>query len=113
MNPFEQQLKLAREMMELNAESIRKIAEFDAQNLKNYVQFNQAFASRLPEVKDVQGLVELQREYGEALWNSTQAAIKARGEMQREAFEANTSIIRNALTPGAATAESKDESASG
>lgn len=99
MNPFEQQMKLAREMMELNADWFRKLAEFDSQNFNNYVEFNRDFASRLPEVKDVQSFVELQREYGEQLWNNTQQALKTRAEMQREAFAANNEILRKAFSP--------------
>lgn len=111
MNPFEQQMKLARDLVERNAESFRKLAEFDANNFSNYVQFNQDFASRLPEVKDIQGFVELQREYGEQLWNNAQEALKARAELQREAFEANNEIIRNAFASQAQETPVAKESA--
>ena len=99
MNPMEQQMKVARELMELNAEWFRKLAEFDSKNFSSYVQFNQDFAGKLPEVNDVQSFVELQREYGEQLWNNTQKALTTRGEMLRDAFEANNETIRKAFTP--------------
>ena len=99
MNPFEQQMKLGRELMELNAEWFRKLAEFDSKNFSSYVQFNQDFASKLPEVKDIQDFVELQREYGEQLWNNTQEVLKTRAEMQREAFNANSEAVRKAFAP--------------
>lgn len=98
MNPFEQQMKLGRELMDLNTEWFRKLAEFDSKNFSSYIQFNQDFAGRLPEVKDIQGFIELQREYGKQLWNNTQEALKTRGDMQREAFKANNDIIRQAFT---------------
>ncbi len=98
MNPFEQQMKLARNLMELNTEWFRKLAEFDSKNFSSYIQFNQDFAGKLPEVKDIQGFAELQREYGKQLWDNTRAALKSRVEMQREAFEANSEIIRKAYT---------------
>ncbi len=101
MNPIEQQLKLARDLMELNTEWFRKLAEFDSKNLSNYIQFNQDFAGKLPEVKNIQGFVELQREYGEQLWNNTQKALQTRGEMLRDAFNANNETIRKAFTPEA------------
>ena len=101
MNPLEQQMKLARDLMELNAEWFRKLAEFDSKNLGNYVQFNQDFAGRLPEVKDVQSFVDLQREYGEQLWNNTQQAMQTRGELLRDAFNANTETVRKAFAPEA------------
>ena len=99
MNPFEQQMKLGRELMELNSEWFRKLAEFDAKNLSDYVQFNQDFAGKLPDVKDIQDFMELQREYGEQLWNNTQAAMKARGEMLQDALNANGETLRKAFTP--------------
>ena len=101
MNPFEQQMKLARELMELNSEWFRKLAEFDARNFSDYVQFNQEFAGKLPEVKDIQGFVDLQREYGEQLWNNTQEAMQGRGEMLRDALGANNETIRKAFSPEA------------
>ena len=101
MNPFEQQMKLGRDLMELNANWFRKLAEFDSRNFSDYVKFNQDFASRLPDVSDVQGFVDLQREYGEQIWNSTQETLKARGEMLRDAFNANNETIRKAFSPEA------------
>ncbi len=99
MNPIETQMQLGRELMELNAEWFRKIAEFDAQNVQKYVEMNQEFAQRLPEVKDLQGFTDLQREYGETLWNSTQEAFQARNDMVREVVEANGAAVRNAWAP--------------
>ncbi|MEQ8693564.1 MAG: phasin family protein [Pseudomonadales bacterium] len=97
MNPIEKQMELGRELMELNAQWFQKIAEFDGQNVQKYVELNQTFAQRLPEVKDVASFVELQREYGETLWNSTQEVVQARSEMVREAFEANTNAVKSAF----------------
>ena len=112
MNPFEQQMKLARDLMELNAEWFRKLAEFDSKNLGNYVQFNQDFASKLPEVKDIQGFVDLQREYGEQLWNNTQEVLQNRGELLREAFSAGNDTIRQAFAPEAEEKPKAKQSAS-
>ena len=98
MNPIEKQMQLGRELMELNAQWFQKIAEFDGQNVQKYVELNQTFAQRLPEVKDVQSFVDLQREYGETLWNGAQEAFTTRNEMLREAVEANTSAVKGAFT---------------
>ncbi|MEM7001906.1 MAG: phasin family protein [Pseudomonadota bacterium] len=98
MNPIERQMKLARELMELNTEWFRKIAEYDVQNVQKYVEMNQEFAQKLPEVRDIQSFADLQREYGETLWTNTQEVMKARGEMVREAFEANGDAWRTAFS---------------
>ena len=111
MNPFEQQMNLARDLMQQNTELFRKLAEFDSKNINDYVQFNQNFAGKLSEIRDVQGFLELQREYGEQLWNNTQKALTARGEMLRDAFEANSTAIREAFTPAAAEEKAETEQA--
>ena len=98
MNIIEKQIHLGRELMELNASWFRKIAEFDTDNVKKFVEFNQDFAGRLPEVKDVQSFVELQREYGERLWEGTQEAVKGRGELLKEAVEENGSTLRKVFS---------------
>ena len=99
MNPVGQQMKLAREQMELNAKWFRKLVEFDSGKLGDYVRLNQDFAGKLPEVRDIQDFMELQREYGEQLWSGTQEALKARGELLRDAFNANGETLRNAFAP--------------
>ncbi|MEM7078830.1 MAG: phasin family protein [Pseudomonadota bacterium] len=97
MNVIEKQVQLGRDLIELNAEWFRKIAEFDTDNVRKYVEFNQSFAARLPEVKDLAGLATLQREYGETLWGDAQEALRTRGEMLREAMEANTAVVQTAF----------------
>ena len=97
MNLFEKQAQVSRELMELNTQWFQKIAEFDTQNFQKYVETNQAFAQRLPEVRDVQTFVELQREYGETMWNSTTEVFKTRGELVREALAANGEVIKGAF----------------
>ena len=99
MNAFEKQMQLGRELMELNAQWFSKIAEFDSENLKKYVGLNQEFAAKLPEVRDVQSFVELQRQYGENLWSSTQEAFQTRGELLKGAVEANGELVKKAISP--------------
>ncbi len=98
MNPIEKQMQIGRELMELNAQWFQKIAQFDTENFQKYVEVNQEFAQKLPEVRDFQSFVDLQREYGETLWNNAQEVLKTRGEMVREAAEANGEVLRNAFS---------------
>lgn len=104
MDQLEKQLKLARDLMELNTESFRKIADFDSKSFNSWVELNRDFVSRLPDVKDVEGFIGLQREYGEKLWNSSQDAVKARGDLLREVYEDSNAKIRSAFR-----SESKSE----
>ena len=110
MNMIEKQMQLGQQLMQLNAQWFQKIAEFDASNFQKYVEFNQQYASRLPEVRDFQSFADLQREYGENLWSATQGAWQERGELMREAVEANSEAIRSAFTPEEAAAPAKKDS---
>ncbi len=105
MNFFEKQMQLGREMLELNVEWFRKFAEYDVENVRKFVEFNQDFAGRLPEVRDVQSFVELQREYGERLWEGTQDVVKGRTEMLREAVEEGGATLRKAFSQDQAEEE--------
>ena len=107
MNMIEKQMQMSRELMELNADWFRKLAEFDAENVRKLVEFNQDFAGRLPEIKDVQSFFELQREYGERLWEGTQEAFKSRGEMLKEAVEDNGAVVRKAFSQEEAAEEAQ------
>ena len=105
MNPIERQMALGRELMEINTQWFKKIAEFDASNFQKYVEMNQEFAGRIPEINDMQSFADLQREYGEALWSATQSAFQERGEMLREAAEANGAAVKSAFSPESANVE--------
>ena len=96
MNPFEKQLQLGRELFELNAGAMRRMAELDADSFRTFVETNQSFFARLPEVKDLPGLVSLQREYGETVWNGAQNALKARGEILRDSMGKAGELVRGA-----------------
>jgi hypothetical protein len=98
MNPFEQQMQLGRDLMELNAQWFSKIAEFDGVQVKSYVKMNQEFMQRLPEAKDPQSFLELQREYAETLWKETQETMRTRGELMKDAMEASGELVKNSMS---------------
>lgn len=108
MNPIERQIALGRELMEINTQWFKKIAEFDASNFQKYIEMNQEFAGRIPEISDMQSFADLQREYGEALWSATQSAFQERGEMLREAAEANGAAVKSAFGQESTEAEEAD-----
>ncbi len=101
MNPMEKQMQLGRELLELNTQWMGKMAEYDGETFKKYIEMNQSFAQRLPQISDISSFIELQREYGETLWNGVQSTFSERNGLVREAFEANTQLVREAWTPAA------------
>ncbi len=94
MNPIEKGTKVGRDLFEINTESLRKIAELSAENFKRYMELNQDYLQKLPEVREFSAFIELQRDYGQNLWEGVQDDMKARGEIVREAVEHSGSVLR-------------------
>ncbi len=107
-NGFENAGKLGRKLFELNNETMAKFVELSADNFKKYLELNQTYVAKLPEVNDVSSFVELQREYGQNLWEGVQADVRARGELVREAVEQTGSLVRGTFEDDAVEAESKE-----
>jgi hypothetical protein len=98
MSRMEKSLKLGRSLFDLNNTTMIKIAELSAENFKKYLELNQSYVQRLPEVRDVSTFVELQRDYGQNLWEGVQSDLKARTEIVREAVETTGSLVRGVFT---------------
>ena len=71
----------------MNNSAMVKIVELSAENFKKYLELNQSYMTKLPEVRDISSFVELQRDYGQSLWEGVQADLKARGEIVRDTVE--------------------------
>ena len=105
MNPIEKSIQIGRDLMETNAEWLRKLAEFDGESVRKYFELNQEFGKKLPEVKDPASFFELQRTYVEQLWTGTRETFKARNDLVKEAFEANGSVLRRVFETAKPVAE--------
>ena len=106
-NGMENVGKLGRQLFDLNNDTMVKFVELSADNFKKYMELNQNYVAKLPEVNDVSSFVELQREYGQNLWEGVQADLRARGELVREAVEQTGSLVRGTFEGEAEEAEAK------
>ena len=107
-NGLENAGKLGRKLFDLNNETMVKFVDLSADNFKKYLELNQNYVAKLPEVNDVSSFVELQREYGQNLWEGVQADMRARGELVREAVEQTGSLVRGTFQDEAPEVESKE-----
>ena len=112
MSMIEKQAKLGRELLELNVDAVRKFAELSSENFRRYMELNQSYAQKLPEVREVGAFVELQRDYGQSLWDGVRDDFKARGDIVRTAVEHTGSLIRGAFGSEPEVAEGQAEAAS-
>ncbi len=97
-NGMENAAKLGRQLFELNNETIMKFVELGSDNFKKYLELNESYVAKLPEVSDLSSFVELQREYGQNLWEGVQADLRARGEIVRTAVEQTGSLVRGTFS---------------
>lgn len=97
MNTLEKQAALGREWFELNTGTLRRLAELQTEGVQKVFETNRSFAEKLPEVKDITSFMELQREYGEAMWSGFTEGMKANGEVLKEAVESAGELLRGAF----------------
>ena len=96
MSFIQRQIQLGRELFEINTSTVRRMVEQDVENIRKYFELNTDFAKKLPEVREVYAFVELQREYGESVWEGVKEAAQHRGELLRESVEHAGSAVRGA-----------------
>ena len=105
MSIIENQMKLGRELFEINTHIARRMTEIAGDGFKQYFETNQEFAKRLAEVRDLSSFVELQRDYGQTLYNGMTERMQTRGEVIKEAVERGGDAMRDAFNVAQETAE--------
>ncbi len=98
MNIIEKQTKLGRSLYEINTSTLSEIAEQSRKNIEQYFEVNRAFGEQLPEVREVGSFFQLQREYGETLWNNAREAVEAQNSILQNAFSETREAVQTAFT---------------
>ena len=111
MSVIENQMKLGRELFEINTHVARRMTEITGEAIKQYFEANQDFAKRLTEVRDVTSFMDLQREYGQTLYNGVTERLQTRGEVLKEAVERGGEAMRDAFSEAQEAAETVVEEA--
>ena len=71
--------KLNKDLMEENAESMKKLYEINSQYFSE--------CGKLVEVKTAAGLMELQREYNKGLWEATKTNYQANTDVMKDSYK--------------------------
>ncbi|MFT5098570.1 MAG: hypothetical protein ACI9HY_000679 [Planctomycetaceae bacterium] len=98
MNMIEKQVEMGRALFEINQNTFQELARTSQDNLKKYFELNSTFSKRIPEVTDVTGFVELQREYNETLWTGVKDTTRGQVDMLKTAVEETGVAVRKAFT---------------
>ena len=71
-------------------------------NVEQYFAVNREFGEKLPEVREMSAFMDLQRQYGETLWNHAVSKVEARNAILTRAFESGREALETAFAPAEA-----------
>ncbi len=91
-------MKLGRDLFEINTGVLRQMVELQANGVRQYFETNQQFAGKLPNVRDVSSFVEIQRDYGQALWSDAQSNLRNSGGVLKSAAQNTGTALREAFS---------------
>tara|TARA_R110002073_G_scaffold74609_3_gene182473 strand:+ start:940 stop:1257 length:318 start_codon:yes stop_codon:yes gene_type:complete len=98
-NPIENATKLGQQLIEIQTKTMTDLVSMQQQNIQKYVEMTQSLTTKLPEATDPMKFMELQREAGEAMWQSIQEGNQSAAELVRSSWEEVGAAYRDAFTP--------------
>ncbi len=98
MNIIERQTELSKSLYEININAMKEFAALQKGNVEEYIATNRSFGEKLPTVKNIGNLVELQREYGATLWSNAKGSFANQNELLRTAIEETRDALKQAFT---------------
>ena len=99
MNMIEKQAELGKSLYEINQSTMSEIVELSRKNIEQYFEVNRSFGEKLPEIREVSDFMNLQREYGETLWNNAREAMESQNAILQGAFTETREAFTSAFTP--------------
>ncbi len=98
MSVFEKQAQLGRSLFEINTNTMRELASLQRDNFGKYIQLNQEFGKKLPEVDSIGSFLSLQREYNESLWSGIRASMNSQTQLLKTAVEESGAAFTSAYS---------------
>ena len=99
MSIIEKQTGLSKSLYQINAQILSEWVELQRGNIEQFIEMNRTFGQRLPEARELGSLVNLQREYGETLWNNTKEAMTSQNAIIQSAFTQTRDAFKTAFAP--------------
>jgi hypothetical protein len=96
MNIIEKQTALTKSLYEINSNTLKALFELQKNNVSAYIETNRTFGEKLPEIKSVETLMGVQKEYGTALWSNAKGAFQAQNDIVKEALTEAKSAVTHA-----------------
>ena len=96
MNIIEKQTVLTKSLYEINSNTLKALFELQKNNVSAYIETNRTFGEKLPEIKSIETLVGVQKDYGTALWSNAKGALQAQNEIVKDVFSEAKSAVTQA-----------------
>ena len=103
MMELEKSLKLGKDLYDLNSGTINKLFTIDAESIDTFMDVNKSFGDRMPNIKGFSEFVEMQQDYGKALWDESQSVMSAKSEIVQDAMEQAKTLMADFYPPSAPT----------
>ena len=97
MSVIDKQVNLGKNLYQINANTLRGIAELQRDNVEKYFELNKAYVEQLPSVDSFKAFVELQREYNQNIWDGVKSTVKTQSDIVREALEESGQVLKKAF----------------
>jgi hypothetical protein len=98
MSVIEKQVNLGKNLYQINANTLRGIAELQRDNVEKYFELNKAYVEQLPAVDSFRAFIELQREYNQSIWEGVKTSVKSQSDIVRGALEESGQVLKQAFT---------------
>ncbi len=99
MSYLQTQAEMGKTFFEINQNMFQALMSSQQENFRKYLELNSDFSSKLPEVKDVAGFIELQREYAETLWSGIKDATQVQADILKSSVEDTTNAVQQVFAP--------------
>lgn len=98
MNFLQKQAELGRTLFEINVNAAQELMKQQQEGVQKYFELNSDFGGKLPTVDSLTTFVELQRAYGEAVWNNVRESGQSQVAIVRSAVEEAGEAVRSTFT---------------
>jgi len=91
-------LKLGRDLFAINSDAVQRLAQLQTEHFAKYVEESQKFGENLTQLSDITGLFDLQRAYGESMYNTVTAGFQAQSEVVQDSVARTGEAVREAIS---------------
>ncbi len=93
MNIIERQANVARQLVEINLDTTRKMFELTGSGMRHYLDLNAKYLERIRQPEGLRDVLELQRDYGQSLVSGVRDDLRERGSLLKQALEQTSSVL--------------------